>query len=53
MENNIELFDRYIDGNLSVDEKQAFDERISSDTAFRMDFRLYLFTLRNCLNLIQ
>ena len=46
MENNIELFDRYIDGNLSVDEKQAFDERISSDTAFRMDFRLYLFTLR-------
>ena len=46
MENNIELFDRYIDGGLSVDEKQAFDERIASDKAFRMDFRLYLFTLR-------
>lgn len=46
MGNNIELFDRYIDGVLSVDEKQAFDERIASDKAFRMDFRLYLFTLR-------
>lgn len=46
MENNIKLFDRYIDGDLSTDEKQAFDERIASDKAFRMDFRLYLFTLR-------
>lgn len=46
MENNIELFDRYIDGDLSADEKQAFDERIASDKAFRIDFRLYLFTLR-------
>lgn len=46
MGNNIELFDRYIDGSLSVDEKLTFDERIASDKAFRMDFRLYLFTLR-------
>ena len=46
MENNIELFDRYIDDDLSADEKQAFDERIASDKAFRIDFRLYLFTLR-------
>lgn len=46
MGNNIKLFDRYIDGDLSTDEKQAFDERIASDKAFRMDFRLYLFTLR-------
>lgn len=46
MENNIKLFDRYIDGDLSADEKQAFDERIASDKAFRIDFRLYLFTLR-------
>lgn len=46
MENNIELFDRYIDGGLSADEKQAFDERIASDKAFRMDFRIYLFILR-------
>lgn len=46
MENNIELFDRYIDGSLGVDEKQDFDERIASDKAFRMDFRIYLFTLR-------
>lgn len=46
MENNIELFDRYIDGSLGVDEKQDFDERIASDKAFRIDFRLYLFTLR-------
>lgn len=46
MENNIELFDRYIDGGLSVDEKQDFDERIASDKDFRMDFRIFLFTLR-------
>ena len=46
MESNIELFDRYIDGDLSADEKLTFDERVASDTAFRMDFRLYLFTLR-------
>lgn len=46
MENNIELFDRYIDGSLGVAEKQAFDERILSDKEFRMDFHLYLFTLR-------
>ena len=46
MGNNIELFDRYIDGSLGVDEKLTFDERIAHDKAFRMDFRLYLFTLR-------
>lgn len=46
MGNNIELFDRYIDGDISANEKQAFEERIASDKEFRMDFRLYLFTLR-------
>ena len=46
MGNNIELFERYIDGSLGDDEKLTFDERIASDKAFRMDFRLYLFTLR-------
>ena len=29
MENNIELFDRYIDGSLGDDEKLTFDERVA------------------------
>lgn len=46
MENNIELFDRYIDDNLSVEEQQSFDERLRSDKGFAMDFRIYLFILK-------
>ncbi|MBD5294718.1 MAG: hypothetical protein HDS25_00140 [Bacteroides sp.] len=46
MENNIELFDRYVDQSLSSEEKQSFDERLRSDKSFAMNFRIYLFTLK-------
>ncbi|MBD5350158.1 MAG: hypothetical protein HDR89_04665 [Bacteroides sp.] len=46
MENNIELFDRYINDSLSTEEKQLFDEQLRSDRSFAMDFRVYLFTLK-------
>ena len=45
METNIELFDRYIDEELSAEEKQAFEARLHNDKGFRSDFRIYLFTL--------
>jgi len=46
MENNIEVFDRYIDGKLSAEEKLSFEQRLSSDNNFALDFRIYLFTLK-------
>lgn len=46
MENNIELFDRYIDGELSTEEKLSFEQRLSADKSFLLDFRIYLFTLK-------
>lgn len=46
MENNIELFDRYIDGKLSAEEKMSFEQRLSADKNFAFDFRIYLFTLK-------
>ena len=46
MGNNIELFDRYINGSLSFEEKQNFDWRLNSDSSFLTDFRIYLFTLK-------
>lgn len=45
MKTDIELFDRYIDGALTAQEKESFEERLRSDRSFAMDFRLYLFTL--------
>ena len=46
MENNIELFDRYINDSLSTEEKQLFDEQLRSDRSFALNFRVYLFTLK-------
>lgn len=46
MENNIELFDRYIDGKLSAEEKRSFEQRLGADKNFVLDFRIYLFTLK-------
>lgn len=46
MENNIEVFDRYIDGKLSAEEKLSFEQRLSADNNFALDFRIYLFTLK-------
>ena len=46
MENNIEVFDRYIDGKLSAEEKLSFEQRLRADNNFALDFRIYLFTLK-------
>lgn len=46
MENNIELFDRYIDDKLNADERLTFERRLGSDKSFATDFRVYLFTLK-------
>lgn len=44
--NEIDLFDRYIDGLLSDSDKAEFERRLSFDAAFAGDFRVYLFTVR-------
>ena len=46
MEDNIELFDRYIDEELNADERLKFERRVRSEKSFATDFRIYLFTLR-------
>lgn len=46
MENNIELFELYIDNKLDPEEKQTIESRIKSDRDFASDFRIYLFALR-------
>lgn len=46
MENNIEVFDRYIDGKLSAEEKLSFEQRLSADNNFALDFCIYLFILK-------
>ncbi len=43
---NIDLFDRYISGNLTAEEKAAFDNQLAADTDFATDFRLYKTTVR-------
>ncbi|MDE6257038.1 MAG: hypothetical protein K2M53_01500 [Muribaculaceae bacterium] len=45
MENNIELFDGYIDETLSPEEKRAFEQRLKEDKEFAREFRIYLFVL--------
>ncbi|MDE6577685.1 MAG: hypothetical protein K2K58_05895 [Muribaculaceae bacterium] len=53
MENNIILFDDYINDSLSHDEKVNFEHRLKSDKDFREDFRLYLFTLKGIISEAQ
>lgn len=38
----IELFDRYINNQLSDEERQEFDERLKEDSEFAGDFNMYL-----------
>lgn len=45
MENNIELFDGYIDETLSPQDKEAFEQRLKEDKEFAQEFRIYLFVL--------
>ena len=40
-EENIALFDDYLNGHLPSDEKNAFEERLSSDGAFKEEFEAY------------
>lgn len=46
MENNIELFDKYVDDRLSEDERKSFDQRLHTDKGFALDFRIYLLSIR-------
>lgn len=39
---NIELFDKYINGELSDSERNEFKERLESDKEFATDFNIYL-----------
>lgn len=41
----IDLFDRYINDQLSEKEKQEFDARLKNDTEFASEFHVYLFTV--------
>ncbi|MDE6772075.1 MAG: hypothetical protein K2J49_05690 [Muribaculaceae bacterium] len=45
MENNIELFERYIDLDMSPYEQVEFESRLKLDKDLLNDFRIYLFTL--------
>jgi hypothetical protein len=42
---NQELFDRYINGELTEAERTDFDNRVKSDKDFAKDFRLHLFVV--------
>jgi hypothetical protein len=42
---NIELFDKYINNELSSEERNEFDNRIKSDKEFSSEFKLYLFSV--------
>lgn len=46
MENNIELFDKFIDDELSPEEKLAFEQRLNTDKGFASDFHVYILTLK-------
>lgn len=46
MDNNIELFDRYIAHTLSQEETEAFDRRLKTDSDFALDFKAYLMVAR-------
>ena len=43
---NIEIFDDYIAGKLSSEEKESFNYRIKTDPVFAEDFKIYLFTVK-------
>ena len=42
---NIEIFDRYIDGELSEKESREFQDRLKTDKEFAMDFEIYCLTV--------
>ena len=42
---NIQLFEEYIAGSLSPEERTEFEKKLKSDKAFASDFKIYLFTV--------
>ena len=42
---NIELFDRYINDDLSEKERHEFDTRLKDDKSFAADFKVYSATV--------
>ncbi len=46
MEDNIYLFENYLEGNLPKEEKERFDSRLRSDKEFATDFKVFLLTVR-------
>ncbi len=46
MDNNIELYERYINNQLSPTEIEEFNARLKSDKSFATDFRIFLFTIK-------
>jgi hypothetical protein len=42
---NIELFDKYINGELSAQERNDFDDRLKSDKEFALEFKIYRFSV--------
>ena len=43
--NNIDLFDKYVKGELSEKERQEFDARLKEDKSFAADFKVYSATV--------
>ena len=41
----IDLYDKYINDQLSEKERSGFDARLESDENFASDFKVYLFTV--------
>ena len=53
MDDDIELFERYIDGSLNADETSGFKRRLETDPRFVSEFRSYLFALDGILRETQ
>lgn len=46
MEDNIYLFESYLNGNISKEDKEIFENRLHSDKQFASDFKVFLFTVK-------
>lgn len=46
MEDNIYLFESYLNGNISKEDKESFENRLHSDKQFASDFKVFLFTVK-------
>lgn len=46
MKDNIYLFESYLNGNISKEDKESFENRLHSDKQFASDFKVFLFTVK-------